>query len=320
LRSFPQIPLSLALVIASACSPACTAPEAKAPDEGSASQPGSGPGSAGSGNSERDKARADLPKGEEIREARGVSLDELGDSQRASFFQLINSEPSACDKPQSIAQSLRDDAACRDSLVAAQFIADMLRAGITPTDIRGALEEVVAALHVREIPVKGRPLYGNANAPVTVVVFADFTCPHCRAEAPKLRAAIDQFRGRAKLYYKHFPLSGPGHDRSRPAALAAEAALEQGKFWEMHDLIFANQDELDDAQLTSFAERIGLDMGKYKASVAAKRGEAMVEADRLDGEKLDIHGTPAVFVNGREMHQLLFGGSVAGWIDDALKR
>ncbi len=314
LRSLPQIPLSLALFVASACSPACTAPEAKAPDQSSAAQQ---PGGA---QSERDKARASLPKGEEIREARGVALDGLEDSQRESFYQLINSEPSACDQPQSIAQSLRDDASCRDSLIAAQFVADMLEAGATPTDIRGALEQVVHALQVREIPTKGRPVWGNPNAPVTVVVFADFTCPHCRVEAPKLRAAIEQFRGRAKLYYKHFPLSGPGHERSRPAAIAAEAALEQGKFWEMHDLIFANQEKLEDADLQSYAERIGLDMAKYKASVDAKRGEALVEADRVDGEKLELHGTPAVFINGREMHQLLFGGTVTGWIDDALKR
>ena len=308
-----QTPLSIALLVVSACT-ACTTPEAKAPDSSTASQPKEAP------PSERDKARASLPKGEEIREARGVALDGLEDSQKESFYQLVNSEPSACDKPHSIAVSLRDDASCRDSLIAAQFIADMLGAGATPSDIREALEGVVKALHVREIPIKGRPVWGNENAPVTVVVFADFTCPHCRAEAPKLRAAIEQFRGRAKLVYKHFPLSGPGHERSRPASIAAEAALEQGKFWEMHDLIFANQDKLDDAQLQGFAEKLGLDMAKFKASVDAKKGEAMVEADRLDGEKLDIHGTPAVFVNGREMHQLLFGGSVTGWIDDALKR
>jgi protein-disulfide isomerase len=315
LRPFPHIPLTFALLAITACSPACTAPEAKSPD---------GPSTTATAKdeppSERDRARESLPKGDEIREARGVALDKLSDSQRETFFQLINSEPSACDKPHSIAVSLRDDGSCRDSMIVAQLIADALAANATAPNIRDALEMVVAGLQPREIDTQGRPVWGSENAPVTVVVFADFTCPHCRADAPKIRATIEQFRGRAKLVFKYFPLSGPGHERGRPAALAAEAAHEQGKFWEMHDAIFANPNALEDEDLVAYAEKIGLDVGKFKASYQGKKGEARLEADRKDGEKLEIRGTPAVFVNGREMNELLFGGSLGGWIDDALKR
>ncbi len=315
MRPFPHIPLTFALLAITACSPACTAPEAKTPDG-----PDTAPSQKEGPPSERDKAREALPKGEEIREARGVSLDKLSDSQKQTFFQLINSEPSACDKPHSIAVSLRDDGSCRDSMIVAQLIADALAAGATPPNIREALEMVVAGLKPREIPTDGRPVWGSETAPVTVVVFADFTCPHCRAEAPKIRATIDQFRGRAKLVYKYYPLSGPGHERGRPAALAAEAAHEQGKFWEMHDQIFANPTALEDDDLVAYAEKIGLDVAKFKASYEGKKGDARIEADRKDGEKLEIRGTPAVFVNGREMNELLFGGSLGGWIDDALNR
>jgi protein-disulfide isomerase len=314
LRRLPHIPLSFALLAITACSPACTPPDAKNPEEAKAA-----PG-ADAKPSERDKAREALPKGEELREARGVSLDKLSDSQRETFFQLINSEPSACDKPHSIAVSLRDDGSCRDSMIVAQLIADALAAGAATSAIREALDVVVDSLKPRTIPIDGRPVFGSDNAPVTVVVFADFTCPHCRAEAPKLRAAVEQFRGRAKLVYKYFPLSGPGHERGKPAALAAEAAHEQGKFWEMHDQIFANPDALEDEDLIGYAERIGLDVPKFRAAYEAKRGDARVDADRKDGETLDIHGTPAVYVNGRLMNELLFGGTVGGWIDDALKR
>jgi protein-disulfide isomerase len=315
LRPFPHIPLTLALLAITACSPACTAPEAKNP-EGASTAPIENDGPP----SERDKARDALPKGEEIREARGVVLDKLSDSQRETFFQLINSEPSACAKPHSIAVSLRDDGSCRDSMIVAQLIADALVAGATTPNIREALEMVVGGLQPREIPIAGRPVWGSENAPVTVVVFADFTCPHCRADAPKLRAAVEQFRGRAKLVFKYFPLTGPGHERGRPAALAAEAAHEQGKFWEMHDQIFANPTALEDDDLTAYAEKIGLDVAKWKASYQGKKGDSRVEADRKDGEALEIRGTPAVFVNGREMNELLFGGTLGGWIDDALKR
>jgi protein-disulfide isomerase len=177
---------------------------------------------------------------------------------------------------------------------------------------------VVDALRPREINIKGRPVYGNERAPVTVVVFADFECPHCRQEAPVLRQAIDQFRGRAKLVYKHFPLSG--HVRAKAAAIATVAAMEQGKFWEMHDMVFENQTSLEDADIRRFAQKIGLDMAKFDAHYNAKKGQDLVEEDRVEGEKLDISGTPAVFVNGRYMNPFLFGGTITGWIDDALRR
>src|SRR5690606_11869192 len=132
----------------------------------------------------------------------------LAESHRATFFALINTEPSACGKPHSLARSLRDDASCRDSLIVAQFIADRLEKGISPSALKEEVQGVVAALQPRTIEIAGRPLYGNERAPVTVVVFADFQCPHCKEEAPVLRQAIERFRGRAKLIFKHFPLTG----------------------------------------------------------------------------------------------------------------
>jgi protein-disulfide isomerase len=253
-----------------------------------------------------------------IMEAKGVDTSKLTEAQTTSFYQMINVEPSACDKPHSLATSLRDDASCRDSMIVSQFISDRLAAGIAMSDIKVELDEVRDALKVREINIEGRPVFGNERAPVTVVVFADFECPHCKAEAPLLREAVQQYRGQAKLVYKHFPLQM--HARARVAAIATEAAHEQGKFWEMHDQVFGHQSNLEDADLMRYAQDIGLDMAKFKASFSAKKGEAAVDADRAEGEKLGIMGTPAVYVNGRMFTPMLFGGTVAGWIDDALRR
>ena len=99
--------IALGALLSCACSPACNAPEAQNPDTQDAKSPATAEPSA------RDKARAELPK-EDIREARGVPLDGLAESQKETFFQIINSEPSACGKPHSIAHSLRDDPTCRD--------------------------------------------------------------------------------------------------------------------------------------------------------------------------------------------------------------
>ncbi len=305
-----------------ACSPACNTPEAKPPDEpsGAASKPAPGPGVGKKAEAiaEHEKKRAELPKEDMIMEAPGVDTSKLSEAQRGVFFQVINTEPSACDKPHSMARSLKDDPDCRDSMLAAQFVSDALASGAPASAVKHDVPLVVDALQPKDIPVDGRPIYGSERAPVTVVVFADFQCPHCAAEAPKLRKAIDQFRGRARLVYKHFPLGG--HDRAKEAAIACEAAHEQGKFWEMHDLVFENQMDLSDANLYKFAKQVGLDEAKFKASYSAKKGKAVVEQDKADGEKLGIGGTPAVYVNGREVMPALFGGNVTAYIDDALKR
>lgn len=300
------------LLILSACSPACTAPAAG--PETTAAPP---PATDKTGDEKSADPAEPVPTSE-IADAKGVDLSRLTDPQKTSFFQLINSEPSACGKAHSLAASLKDDASCRDSLSVSQFIADALASGASVSDIKENLEPLVDSLKPREINIKGRPMYGNERAPVTVVVFADFECPHCRQEAPVLRQAIDQFRGRAKLVYKHFPLSG--HVRAKAAAIATVAAMEQGKFWEMHDIVFENQTALEDADIRKYAQKIGLDMAKFDASYKAKKGQDLVEEDRVEGEKLEISGTPAVFVNGRYMSPYLFGGTITGWIEDALRR
>ncbi len=311
-----------------ACSPACTPPDAKAP-EGDAPAKTANPSTpAGDedgdegGDAKREQARAQLENGgnsgDMIMDAKGVDTSKLTETQRTTFFQIINREPSACDQPHSIAKSLRDDPNCRDSLIVAQFVADALASGAPSSAVRAEIDPIVEALQPKDINIKGRPVYGSDKAPVTIVMFADFECPHCRAEAPVMRKLVDQFRGRAKLVFKHFPLGG--HDRAKPAAIAVEAAHQQGKFWEMHDLVFANQTALSDADLLEYAKEIGLDLPKFKKDIADKKVKADVEADRAEGDKLDIQGTPTVYVNGRLVNDRLFGGTVAGWVDDALNR
>jgi protein-disulfide isomerase len=322
LRRFPQWALAASVLVLTACSPACTPPEAKNPeaskgaDDGGASAPEAEADVAG----DEAGSKPSVAPGEMITEARGVDLSKLSESRRSTFFQILNSEPSACDKPHSLAKSLRDDATCRDSLVAAQFVADYLAAGAPTSEVKTALQEVAADLKPRSIPIEGRPVMGSERAPVTVVVFADFECPACRQEAPLIREAVDQFRGRAKLVFKHYPLQV--HPRAKPAAAAAEAAHRQGKFWQMHDMIFAHQDALDDGDLVAYAAKIGLDVEKFKADYKAAAQIEAVEKDKVHGEEAGVDGTPAVFVNGRRANgrYALFGGSIAGWIDDALKR
>lgn len=282
-----------------ACSPACT-PPAKRP-----------------AGKTTEKKEAKLPPGA-IKTAPGVELSAMNEAGKERFFSIINSEPSACGKPHSLATSINKDPECRDSLEIARFIAVSVAKGTPVANIKGAAGFLADNLKSKPIDNTGRPVFGNKDAPVTVTVFADFECPHCAKEAPVVRKAVQSFNGKAKLVYRHFPL--PGHDRARAAAIAAEAALAQGKFWEYHDLVFAHQNKLSDADLVSYAKQLGLDLAKFNADVKARKGEPAIARDMAQGEKLDLTGTPAVFVNGRYYSPAIFGGTVEGWIDDALRR
>jgi protein-disulfide isomerase len=203
--------------------------------------------------------------------------------------------------------------------VLGQFVADLVGQGAMAGDVKLALDEVRQALVPREIDTTGRPSYGNENAPVTMVVFADFECPHCRQEAPVVRKLVQDRRGQVRLVYRHYPLNM--HPRAHVAAIATEAAHAQGKFWEMHDAVFDHQTQLEDEDLERYAREIeGLDFTAWKAHFEARKGEKQVEADRAAGDQLGITGTPAVFINGRYFHPGLFGGTLDGWVDDALRR
>ena len=144
---------------------------------------------------------------------------------------------------------------------------------------------------------------GDPDAPITVLEYGDFECPYCAAAAPVLRRLVEESDGRVRLVFRHFPLAST-HPHALTAALAAEAAGEQGAFWPMHDLLFARQDRLDDAALRSYAEELGLD-GTLVVGEAAQRFADKVEADFSAGLEDEVAGTPTVVVDGE-----LFTGRV----------
>jgi protein-disulfide isomerase len=140
-----------------------------------------------------------------------------------------------------------------------------------------------------------RFVYGDLDAPTTVVEFGDFECPYCAAAAPVLHDLVDSSDGAIRLVFRHFPLFQP-HPYALTAALAAEAAGEQGSFWPMHDLLFARQDHLTDADLVRYGEHLGLDTSTMVGDAAQRYAEA-VQLDYADGAQLGVHGTPTLFIN-----------------------
>jgi protein-disulfide isomerase len=140
-------------------------------------------------------------------------------------------------------------------------------------------------------------ILGPVRAPVTVVEYGDFECPNCRQAAPAVKILMARFAERVRFVYRHFPLEGV-HPHALQAALAAETAGAQGKFWPMHDLLFESQSHLKLPQLRSYAERLELDMARYDADMAAQLYLQRVREHIVSGEKSGVRSTPAFFVDG----------------------
>jgi protein-disulfide isomerase len=138
---------------------------------------------------------------------------------------------------------------------------------------------------------------GNPDAAVTLLEYGDYECPYCAAAAPVLRQVVEESDGQVRLLFRNFPLADR-HPFALTAALAAEAAGEQGAFWPMHELIFARQDRLDDAALRAYADELGIDGERVVGDAAQVFGDK-VEADFAAGLEAGVGGTPTVFIDGR---------------------
>ncbi len=143
------------------------------------------------------------------------------------------------------------------------------------------------------------PVRGPRAAKVTVVEFSDFQCPFCSRVAPTLEQLEKAYPKDLRLAWKHQPL--PFHQNAMPAAEAAEAAREQGKFWQMHDLMFRNQAELSPPKYEEWARQVGLDTARFKASIESHRNKARIEQDSQLGNSVGASGTPTLFVNCRQI-------------------
>jgi len=141
------------------------------------------------------------------------------------------------------------------------------------------------------------PSKGPADAPVTMIEFSDYQCPFCKRAEPTVVALMQKYPTQLRLVYRHMPLDGL-HPRARAAAIAAVCAEQQGKFWEYHDLLFANQQALADADLEKYAADLGLDAAKFKTCRQDPASENRVNVDATAARAAGLTGTPAFFVNG----------------------
>jgi protein-disulfide isomerase len=161
-----------------------------------------------------------------------------------------------------------------------------------------------AELYAKAAPGANPPNYlGTPSAAVTIEEFADFQCPTCARMHPLVKEMRATYGDRVRIIFREFPLSIPQHDKAYDAAVAAEAAGLQGKFWDMQNMLFANQQSWTRASdfrqiLEGYAQKIGLDVEKFKNDMAGIPAKNRVDADLQRGRSLNVNSTPSFYVNG----------------------
>jgi protein-disulfide isomerase len=163
-----------------------------------------------------------------------------------------------------------------------------------PNQPAEAQDNVVYKALVGDAPVRGAK-----DAKVTIVMWSDYQCPFCSRVEPTVHKVLETYPKEVRVAFKQLPL--PFHDKAHLAAEAALAAKEQGKFWEMHDKLFANQTALDRPSLEKYAQEIGLNMNKFKAALDSGKFKEKVDAELAEGNKIGANGTPAFFINGKSL-------------------
>lgn len=161
--------------------------------------------------------------------------------------------------------------------------------------------QLLAVNLIREIPVTGSPTLGPADAPVTIVIFSDFECGFCSHMAEVLEEVHVAYPEEVRVVFKNFPLRG--HRFSLRAAQAALAAGTMGKFWEFHNALFKDYDQLNEKKLEEIRDSLGLDKEIFKAQMQAPQVLDAIRSDMRLGQEVKVSGTPTIFVNGRRLRK-----------------
>ncbi|MBZ5595995.1 MAG: thioredoxin domain-containing protein [Acidobacteriia bacterium] len=239
---------------------------------------------------------------EKITEFAGLDQSNLSAEQKQTLLHLLRAEGCNCGCTMHIAECRVKDPRCGRSRGMAAMVARELREGKTAESIRATLErrmkEAPPVLdEAVPIPIEGAPVKGPANARITLVEFSDFQCPYCAAAVHRIDEILAKHPADVRLVFKQFPL-----DIHSQAALAAEAALAahaQGKFWPMHDKLYANFRDLSPDKIDQWAKEIGLDMARFTADLKAGKYRHVVAKELAQGEQAGVSGTPTLFVDGK---------------------
>jgi protein-disulfide isomerase len=159
---------------------------------------------------------------------------------------------------------------------------------------------------------------GSPDAPITIVEYGDYECPSCLNAVPIIREVRSALGDRLRFVFRHYPQSSI-HPHASAAAEAAEAAAEQGKFWEMHEALFAHQKELDDIDLSHLALSIGLEIYRFETGRSREMHNQRIRSDFEGGRRSGVNKTPTLFINGLRYEGPIESAPIISAVEAALK-
>ncbi|HVP00125.1 MAG TPA: thioredoxin domain-containing protein [Bryobacteraceae bacterium] len=258
-----------------------------------------------------------------VTELNGVDFSGLSPAQRTSVLNVLRVEPCACGCAMKVAECRVKDPACGVSRRLASFAVRDASSGKPEAAIRADLDKYAKEPPpLLDPPIKlniaGAPFRGPENAKVTIVEFSDFQCPYCAKAAVEAALVVQKFPTQVKLVFKQFPLED--HSQAALAAEASLAAQAQGKFWPLHDKMYANFRTINRVRILGWAADVGLDLNSFRADLDSHKYAARVHAEEQEGEVAGVEGTPTFYINGKRFNGVFEAKAVAPIILDEMKK
>jgi protein-disulfide isomerase len=252
----------------------------------------------------------------------GVDWHGISGTRKDTALKFLRVEQCTCGCSMKLAECRMKDPGCsysrKETSIAMKGFAEGKNADAVRADVK---KEAGTPPPVLEDPVTisiaGDPVKGPETAKVTIVEFSDFQCPFCSEAVAQANAVVKNFPKDVKLVFKQFPLNF--HAQAEFAAEAALAAQAQGKFWEMHDRLYAGFPDLARATVLRYAKDIGLDMNRFVSDVDTHKFKARVALEEQQGENAGVGGTPTFFIDGKKYNGLFDLATVTPLIKKELK-
>lgn len=247
----------------------------------------------------------------------GIDTSALEGARLELFYKLLGSLKSPCGKPHSLRTSFTQDTSCKRAPYAVKYVLALLSDEASEDRVREFYADKYEKTPAKvTLDVSRAPRIGNEDAPVRLVEFFDYQCPHCAQFAPHLDRIAETHQGKVVQYYLMFPVMESRIPGSKSAAQAAIAASQQGKFKEMHKKLFASPGALSKEHVLGYAKELGLDVAKFEADYEA--AAAQVEKDSAQAQAADVHATPTLFFNDRRYEGPQVADYIGMWIDEEL--
>lgn len=245
----------------------------------------------------------------------GIDVSGLKPDKQKLFYKLVGSFTSPCGKAHSLRTSYTTDTECKRAPFAVRYAASLVDEELSEAEVREYYEKkYTTPSKPVKLDVSKAPRVGNDDAPVRLVEFFDYECPHCAMFAPMMDAISKALEGKVVVYYMMFPLEK--HAQSKSAAQAALAANQLGKFKEMHHLLFEKSPAHSKENVLEYAKQIGLDPAAFTA--AYDGFAAQVNADLAQGDAAGVEATPTLYFQDRKYEGPMHPKYIAMWIDEEM--